>query len=164
MSAALSWRQRPEHRVGISDLAVTDDPDATVVTHALGSCIGVFLYDPVAVVGGCLHYMLPLAKGRRDNPAQFADTGVPLLFARAYALGATKRNLIVRVCGGAEMNADNDLFKIGKRNFTVLRKMFYQNGVVMAATDVGGGQSRTGRLWMSDGRLVVTRGGREALL
>lgn len=164
MSRARAWRKHPEHRVGISDLVVTRDANATIVTHALGSCIGVFIYDPVAVVGGCLHYMLPLSKGKAANPAQFADTGVPLLFSRAYRLGATKQNIIVKVCGGAEMNADKDMFRIGKRNFTVLRKIFYQNSVVMAATDVGGKTSRTGRLWMSDGALVVTKNGSDNLL
>ncbi|MED5371965.1 MAG: chemotaxis protein CheD [Myxococcota bacterium] len=161
MSAALDWKHRPEVRVGISDLGLSRDPNGTVVTHALGSCIGVFIYDPVVKVGGCLHYMLPVAKGRQGNPAQFADTGVPLLFEKAYALGATKSNLVVKVCGGAEMNADSDMFKIGKRNFTVLRKLFYRAGVVMAATDVGGHESRTGRLYLDTGKLIVTKGGKE---
>ena len=45
--------------VGIADLQMTADPKAHLVTYALGSCIGVTIFDPVARVGGMLHLMLP---------------------------------------------------------------------------------------------------------
>ena len=45
--------------VGIGEYAVADQPDATIVTHALGSCIAVCAWDPDAGVGGLLHFMLP---------------------------------------------------------------------------------------------------------
>ena len=34
-------------------------PEDVLITYALGSCVGVAIYDPVARVGGLLHYMLP---------------------------------------------------------------------------------------------------------
>jgi len=45
--------------VGISDIKITNNVDDVVITYALGSCIGISVYDPVAKVGGLLHYMLP---------------------------------------------------------------------------------------------------------
>ena len=45
--------------VGVADLAVSKDSSKSIVTYALGSCIGVTVYDPVAKVGGLLHFMLP---------------------------------------------------------------------------------------------------------
>ena len=92
--------------VGVADLAVTGDPSTTLVTYALGSCIGVTLYDPIAKVAGMLHFMLPNSKINGEKagttPAMFADTGVPALFKQAYELGAVKSNLIVRATGGAD--------------------------------------------------------------
>jgi chemotaxis protein CheD len=48
--------------VGISDRSVARAPD-TIVTYALGSCVGVALYDEAAGVGGLAHIMLPESSG-----------------------------------------------------------------------------------------------------
>ena len=45
--------------VGVADMKVSNDPEAMLVTHSLGSCIGLAIYDPVVKAGGLLHYMLP---------------------------------------------------------------------------------------------------------
>ena len=39
--------------VGIGELAVSQTPDDVIVTHALGSCIAVCVWDPVAASAGC---------------------------------------------------------------------------------------------------------------
>jgi chemotaxis protein CheD len=38
--------------VGISDLKVSKNPGDVLITYALGSCIGITVYDPKARVGG----------------------------------------------------------------------------------------------------------------
>ena len=45
--------------VGVSDMKVSKDPESVLVTHSLGSCIGVAVYDPIVRAGGLLHFMLP---------------------------------------------------------------------------------------------------------
>ena len=45
--------------IGIGELVVTTAPDAEIVTHALGSCVAVCLWDPVTHVAGMLHFLLP---------------------------------------------------------------------------------------------------------
>lgn len=145
--------------VGISDLAVSADPGAALVTYALGSCIGVTVYDPVVRVGGMLHFMLPQPNPADDkslkSPAMFASSGVPLLFTRVYELGARKERLVVCAAGGAEILADDGHFKIGSRNRTMLRKLFWKNSVLLAAEDTGGSVSRTMTLRLADGVVTV---------
>jgi len=145
--------------VGVSDLAVSDDADATLITYALGSCIGVTVFDPTTRIGGMLHFMLPSSKGSPDkaraNPAMFADTGVPLLFKACYELGAKKSSLVVCAAGGAEILADDGHFKIGTRNRTILRKLFWKNSVLLAADDTGGTGSRTLSLHLDTGRIEI---------
>ena len=72
-----------------------DQPDAVIVTHALGSCVAVCLFDPVARVAGMLHFLLPESSSTPERaarqPAAFADTGIPLLFQAAYQPGASKK-------------------------------------------------------------------------
>lgn len=154
--------------VGVADLAVAKGPGVNIVTHALGSCIGVTIFDPTIYVGGMLHFMLPDSKINADkadgSPAMFADTGIPMLFKRAYELGAKKENLIVCAAGGAEVLADSGHFKIGSRNRTVLRKIFWKNNVLLSADDTGGNHSRTLHLSLDDGRVAVRNRGTENIL
>ena len=156
----------PDITVGMADLRVSADPGDRLVTYALGSCLGIAVYDPVARVGGLLHVMLPLSTldaGRaRDNPAVFVDTGVPELFRACYRLGASKARMLVKVAGGAAAAApgEPDQFQIGKRNVLTLRKLLWKNGVLVQAQDVGGHQlSRTMSLHLSDGTVSLKMSG-----
>ncbi len=147
--------------VGMADLRVSDDPAATLVTYALGSCIAVVVYDPARAAGGMIHYMLPHSSLTPEKalakPAMFADTGVPLLFEQMYALSCKKSQLIVKVVGGANIHDENGTFDIGKRNYVMLRKMFWKVGIAVAAEDVGGSASRTTRLCLATGVTTVRR-------
>jgi len=154
--------------VDIADFAVSKDPDDTLITYSLGSCIGVGLWDPVARVGGLLHFMLPDSalspEKAKSNPAMFCDTGVPGLFRAAYELGATKNRLVVKVAGGSQLLDDNGTFNIGKRNYVALRKIFWKNGVMIDREDVGGSVGRTVRLQVGTGAVTVKIRNQEAVL
>jgi chemotaxis protein CheD len=148
--------------IGIGECAVSTDPKATLVTYALGSCIAVTLFDPALRIGGLLHFMLPDSSLDREKaiqrPGMFADTGVPLLLQKAYQRGALRSRMEVSVMGGAHVMDDGGNFDIGRRNHLALRKIFWKEGVLVRSEDVGGTQSRTVRLEMSSGRIVIRRG------
>lgn len=154
--------------VGVADLVVTNKPDATIITYALGSCIGVTIHDPVARIGGLLHFMLPtsdLHKERAEaHPAMFGDMGIPLLFRRCCDLGGKKERFVVCAAGGAEVLSDDGHFKIGSRNRTLLRKILWKNGILLSGDDTGGSNSRTLSMRLSDGRVVVKSQGTEHVL
>ena len=107
--------------VGIAAMEVCQDLQTGLITYSLGSCIGVTIYDPVAKVGGLLHYMLPESQidpqKAQKNPFMFADTGIPLLFKEAYRCGAAKSRIVVKVAGGSQILDDTGFFNIGKRNY-----------------------------------------------
>ena len=72
--------------------------------------------------------------------------------------------MIVKVAGGSQLLDDNGTFNIGKRNYVMLRKLFWRNGILIDGEDVGGSISRTLRLQMSTGRVTVkTRNGETEL-
>ena len=145
--------------VGVGDCKVSNGADSVLTTYALGSCIAVAIYDPVAGVGGLLHFMLPESSLNPDragqNPFVFADTGIPMLFHAAYGIGAEKRRLVVRVVGGAQVMDENGVFNVGKRNHLALRKIFWKAGVMIHGEEVGGTSSRTVRLEVSTGRFLI---------
>ena len=155
------------HTIGVADMKITNDPNATLVTYSLGSCLGIIIYDPVIKVGGLLHAMLPEVNEEKSaprfNPYKYVDTGVPLLFKESYKQGAKKNRLIVSVTGGAQILDDSGYFNIGKRNLAALRKIFWKNGIMIDKEHVAGAISRTVRLMMDDGRVHLRLGGGKEL-
>ncbi|MEW6595584.1 MAG: chemotaxis protein CheD [Thermodesulfobacteriota bacterium] len=148
--------------VGISDMKVSNQADDVLITYSLGSCIGVVIWDPVAKVGGLLHYMLPDSSLDKEKaqakPFMFADSGIPLLFKETYKFGAVKSRMIVKVVGGSQIMDNAGIFNIGKRNHAVLRKIFWKNNIMIAKEDVGGTGNRTVSLEIGTGitRLKVS--------
>ena len=148
--------------IGIGEMAISIDRDTRITTHAVGSCIAVCVFDPVAGVAGMLHFLLPEASINPVRaavyPAAFADTGIPLLFQRAYAHGLVKQRAVVKLVGGADMAHASGAFNTGKRNLLAARNLLWRNGVFVAAEDVGGTDARTVHMSVSDGRLEVLSG------
>lgn len=154
--------------VNVSDMKLSKDAGDIIVTHALGSCIGIAIHDPDACVGGMLHYMLPkssIDEQKADqNPFMFADTGIPLFFQKAYQMGAKKENLRVVMAGGSNLFADNDMFAIGKRNEVMARKLFWKNNIIIDKEHVGGNMSRTFYLEIGSGNTWLTSGSKRIQL
>jgi chemotaxis protein CheD len=148
--------------VAIGGIEVSDDRGRVLVTHGLGSCVAVMVWDRTTRIGGMLHFQLPsatLAPDRaKDSPGTFADTGIPLLFERMYMLGAKKKDIVVKVAGGGSFHGDVDTFDIGRRNYTMMRKIFWKNQVLVAAEDIGGNRSRTARLFVDTGQVTIQSG------
>jgi chemotaxis protein CheD len=151
--------------VGVGDCRLSNDPDSMLVTYALGSCIAVTIHDPVARVGGLLHFMLPDSGLDRvkaqQNPCMFADSGIRYLFESAYQMGAEKRRMVVTAAGGAQMLDQQGVFNIGKRNYQSMRKIFWKAGVMVQAEEVGGLLSRTIRLEVASGKVALRGAGEQ---
>ena len=154
--------------IGISDMMVSNSTGETLITYSLGSCLGVVIYDPVAKVAGLLHSMLPLSKidpqKAKASPYMFVDTGVPLLFKEAFKLGAEKQRLVVKAVGCSSLLDEKGFFKIGERNFTVLRKLLWKNNILIEKQDIGGNCSRTVKISVEHGGVVIKSGGIERAL
>jgi chemotaxis protein CheD len=125
----------------------------------------VCLWDPEASVAGLIHFLLPESKinpqRALEQPAAFADTGIPLVFQAAYRLGAAKSRLRVRLIGGAEIAGDAagaGTFNIGRRNLLAAKNMLWRNGVLIEKEEVGGRTVRTVHMAVADGRVQVSTG------
>jgi chemotaxis protein CheD len=145
--------------INVGDMKVGRDGDL-LVTHALGSCLGLMVYDPALHVGGLLHAMLPLSKinqrKAQANPFMFVDTGIPALFKALYELGGQKRRMVVKAAGCGNPLGTNEMFKIGQRNYTVLKKLLWKNNVLLESEDVGGNGSRTVHFDLSNGQIIIS--------
>ena len=146
-------------KVGMADYKVGRAP-STLISYGLGSCIGVSLYDPQAKVGGLLHIMLPDSTQSRasENPAKFADTGVPLMLKDVLALGASKSRLVAKMAGGAQMFAfakATDIMRVGARNAEAVKEQLKSLGIKLIAEDTGENYGRTVQINLENGVYTV---------
>jgi len=146
-----------EHKVvvGIAELAVSNNPNVTLATYSLGSCLGIAIYDPVVKAGGLLHIMLPDSTvdsvKAAKHPAMFVDSGVPALFRATYQLRAEKHRMIISVAGGAQILDSGGFFNIGSRNYDALIGLLKDHGLRIDAEQVGGMVNRTMHLNIETG-------------
>lgn len=168
VSTACKGQQASRVVIGISEMQVSNRPEELLITYSLGSCIGVTIYDPVVRIAGMIHCMLPLSKidpeKAKTQPCMFVDTGVPLLFNEVYRLGAEKKRTIVKIAGCSSLLDEKGLFKIGERNYTVLRKILWKNNILIEREDIGGNISRTLSIEVATGRVIIRTGGEESEL
>lgn len=146
-------------KVGMADYKVGKAP-ATLISYGLGSCIGISIYDPQAKVGGLLHIMLPDSTQARasDNPAKFADTGLPLMLKDVLALGASQSRLVAKIAGGAQMFAfanATDIMKVGERNAEAVKKELAKLKIRIIAEDTGANYGRTVSINLNTGAYFV---------
>jgi chemotaxis protein CheD len=149
--------------IGIGEYAVSNRPGDVIVTHALGSCIAVCIFDPAVGVAGMLHFLLPEARinpeRARQQPAVFADTGIPLLFQTAFRYGFDRQRAIIKLVGGAEMTPSAAAsFGTGRRNVLAAKNLLWRNGMFVSGVEVGGTGARTLHLAVASGRLEVVNG------
>jgi chemotaxis protein CheD len=132
--------------VGISDWKITTPPNG-LVTYALGSCVGIFLYDRTKKIAGLSHIMLPDGKNSGDgtlNRMKYADTAIPDMLAKMISMGASKAVIRAKIAGGAVMfKLNNDRFNIGERNIAAVKAALQSLNIPIMAQDVGKDFGRT---------------------
>lgn len=132
--------------VGIADGKVAKSP-AVLISYALGSCVGICLYDRQLKVAGMVHILLPCQRFsvNQGNVYQFADTGIKKLVKVLIAdYGAKRERLIAKIAGGAEMFQQAQAETgIGEKNVKAVRAALKSEGIPIVAEDTGKGHGRT---------------------
>lgn len=146
--------------VGISDYKLSRNPDV-LVTYALGSCVGICLYDNRIQVGGLAHIMLPDSKmfSKTDvNRMKFADTAIPDLVQQLQKLGVDPRRLSAKIAGGAQMfevQQGSSIGTIGERNVGSVKQVLNALKIPIIAQDTGLNYGRTVYFDLSTGTMKV---------
>ena len=126
----------------------------------LGSCVGLVLYDAVTKTGGMAHIMLPRCGQSRgpSRPGKFADSAVEVLLKTMERRGASKRHLLAKLFGGANMFPavqSDTLVHVGQRNLEAVREDLTQRRIPIVAEETGGQMGRTILFDTQDGRVHV---------
>lgn len=134
--------------VGISDYKLARCPNV-FVTYALGSCVGICLYDSQSKVGGLSHIMLPessMFSNNEINRMKFADTAIVDLVQNLVKLGAERRRLTAKIAGGAQMfevQQGSLVGTIGDRNISSVKNTLQSLRIPILAEDTGLNYGRT---------------------
>ncbi len=145
--------------VGISDLNIAKNPD-TLVTYALGSCVGICLYDAATRIAGLAHIMLPssVQAGNTTQPYRFADSGIAALVRKMEIVGVPKIRLKAKIAGGAQMFAvttNSSISNIGARNVAAVKETLAKFNIPIIANDTGSNYGRTVYFSAADGIMKV---------
>lgn len=144
--------------VGISDWKICRSPDS-LITYALGSCVGICLYDKVTRIAGLSHIMLPdstaITGGNTTRP-KFADTAIVDMLNEMKAQGASPSGITAKIAGGAVMfKSASAQFNIGERNVEAVRKILGQLSIPIIAADTGLNYGRTVTFFAENGNLEI---------
>lgn len=131
-----------------------------LVSYALGSCVGICLYDREKKLAGMVHAILPENPGTekliRGQKYRYADQGIRYLIDQMCAKGAKKSRLTAKLVGGAQMfESINYEWDIGNLNIEMAKKTLAAERVPVLAEDTGGNHGRTVFFTAEDGRLKV---------
>ncbi len=153
-----------ELKVGIGDMKFTRN-EGTIITYALGSCIGITFYDPVLRLGALLHIMLPVQMDTKDsNIFKYADSGIRETARKLAVFGMVKSRTAVKIAGGAKMfeiSGNADFGNIGMRNAAAVKQALMKEGFRLSAEDVGGTYARTMLINVETGVVSVRTFGRQ---
>ena len=131
--------------VGIADMKMAQN-SGMLITYALGSCIGICLYDQKIKLGALIHIMLPLnMEPGRKNTMKYADTGIRETLKMMEAKGASRSRITAKIAGGAKMFEvkGGSLSNIGQRNIESVHNTLKREGIKLLQEDVGGTVART---------------------
>ncbi len=149
--------------VGIADMKMARR-EGVLITYALGSCIGIALYDPMINLGALIHIMLPEQGTMADkNLYKYADTGIRETVRKMTAFGAVKNRMRAKIAGGAKMfetKGSQGLGNIGDRNAQNVKKMLREQGIRLVGEDTGANYARTMSIDASDGKVTIKTFGR----
>lgn len=152
------WADPDENTVLVAtgEIAVAEHPKV-IVTPALGSCVGVTLWDAFARRGGMAHVMLPTPNETRLEGLvnRFASVAIPALAAE-ITQGSVLRRLVAKIAGGSIMfGSENGAPSIGTRNVIEVKRQLALLHIPLVAEDTGGAHARTMELHLDTGLVVV---------
>jgi len=140
--------------------------DQILTTQALGSCVGVILYDPYLRVGGLAHCMLPEPRGKVDAVGKYVSTAIPSMVRDLRSMGCAVNSLRAAVIGGARIlkfsnpEYNSVIFNTGIRNARTARRILSELEIPIEVEDVGGTRGRSLLFNLKTGEILVSYTGR----
>ena len=137
--------------------ATTEDE---VIVTVLGSCVAACLLDPITMVGGMNHFMLPVRQGERDPDvfyaARYGVAAMEFLINNLLHLGAQRNRLVAKTFGGGRVmkGLSSD---VGDQNIAFVRQFLRDESIPVWCEDLGGLHPRKVYFFPHTGQVLVKR-------
>jgi len=148
-----------ECALNLGDIKVFNTP-GIITCFGLGSCVGLFLYDRIHKIGGGAHIMLPMLEGAENctgiSKGSYANHAIEALLEQMKLKESNVDGLGLRakLAGGANLFNSGQM-QVGKKNIAAVLEQLLLRKIYVAATDVGGTQSRTARFYTGTGNVEI---------
>jgi chemotaxis protein CheD len=131
-----------------------------VIVTVLGSCVSACIMDPIAMVGGMNHFMLPVKQGDPHADvffaARYGAAAMEYLINNLLHLGAQRDRLVAKVFGGGKVMR-NMVTDIGGQNIEFVRLFLRQENIPLWSEDLGGDLPRKVYFFPHTGQVIVKR-------
>jgi len=130
----------------------------SAVRTGLGSCIAVCLRDPITMVGGMNHFLLPDAHGDDAASARYGVNAMELLINRCMQEGADRSRLEAKVFGGGHvLETRNHEDSVPRKNISFAFSFLDTEGIPVVSRDTGGYAARSVMFFTDTGRVLMKR-------
>ena len=146
--------------VGVAQYRIGKTPEA-MMTLALGSCLGIVLFDETTGIGALAHAMHPRRAQVKNNAnrAKFIDSVLPIIVDGMVRCGARRERIVAKIFGGARMFESSagvaGVLQIGDENIAAARAGLEMIGIPIVGECVGGARGRTIVFDLSNGSVAV---------
>ncbi len=156
-----------EHHVQTGSFYVGERQELSLYA-ALGTCVGVALYDSRSGIGGLTHLLLPEPFSKETpEPEKYAATGMPLFLRAVLDAGARREDLVAYVAGGALVGplTQQDLsLDIGGRTAEVATRALQNAGIHVRHSETGGFFTCRLSLSLANGECTIKPAGNQDLI
>jgi chemotaxis protein CheD len=138
------------------ELHITEKP--TVVSTILGSCVSLTMFHGRTGTGGICHAILP--KNPTDSgydPFRYVDSVVSSMLKMFSAAGINRKEIEVKLFGGADVIAHNTQNTIGLKNITEALAVIARENLKLIVSDVGGDAGRKLFFYTHTGEVFMKR-------
>ncbi len=135
-----------------------------IINTVLGSCVSACIYDKYAGVGGMNHFMLPLGnvtehsgKEHLTSATRYGNFAMEILINEIIKAGGQKKNMQVKLFGGAKVLTSLLTTDIGQKNIVFVRDYLEIENLRVVSEDVGDIYPRKIMFFPDSGRVKVKK-------
>ena len=139
-------------KVYSGDCCVTNSENELMVT-ILGSCISACIRDVEKEIGGMNHFLLPYSEAMDNSSMRYGAYAMESLINAITNLGGEKKNLEIKLFGGANVIANSK--EIGKRNCEFVESYLEKEGLPCDSKHVGGSAARRIHYYPTTGKVMM---------
>ncbi len=133
------------------------------VMTILGSCVSIIFYDKKSKYSGVSHCLLPkknlIVNDRSDNIFRYVDTTIEFLVNKFDELGANRKDLEIKLFGGASIHpkVQDSKINVGINNVEMAKEVLSNYNLRIKKQDTGGLISRKIIVSTSNGDVFLKR-------